>query len=167
MPTMVTEAKQPVDCTDAEIAAFCCLVRRGGEVEFQGLEKRARRARVLVFLYVDRVLVGIAAVKRPGAAYRDGVFRSAGVSERASSFELELGWVFVPLEYRGKHYSLVAAQAAMSRANDAEVFATTRADNVAMQRTLQRAGFRRLGDSWTSKRGDNQLVLYVTRTKRP
>jgi GNAT superfamily N-acetyltransferase len=161
MRRVAAKVKQPLGCTDAEIAAFCCFVRQGGEVEPEGLEDRARRARALVFLYVDSVLVGVAALKRPTAAYRDCVFRNAGVSQKASPFRFELGWVFVPPEHRGRGYSRVIAGAAMSQTDGALAFATTRADNTLMQKTLKHLGFARLGGSWKSKRGEHELVLYI------
>jgi GNAT superfamily N-acetyltransferase len=161
MKTM-TQVKQPVDCIDAEIGAFCSFVRQGGEVEAEGLERRVRRSQALVFLYVEGVLASVAGLKRPTVAYRDRVFRQAQASEAASRFKLELGWVFVPPEHRRKGYSRVVASAAMTQTDGAPAFATTRADNTAMQRTLEHLGFARLGDSWTSNRGEQELVLYVT-----
>ena len=86
MARIIAETKSPGGCCDAEIAAFCCYVRQGGEVESVGLEDRARNARALVFLYVDRALVGVAALKRPTATYRDGKFRSAGVQAMKSRY---------------------------------------------------------------------------------
>lgn len=156
----------PSMCTEAELAAFCDLVRQGEEVEAQGLEGRAKKAKALVFLYVDRELAGVAALKRPAKAYRDGVFRKAGVPNAAAAFDLELGWVFVPAAHRGRQYSRVLSAAALSQNEGAATFATTRADNVAMQRTLEHLAFRRLGDSWRSNRGQRtQLLLYVATSK--
>ena len=104
-----------------------------------------------------------AALKQPAKTYRDGVFRKAGVPKAGLSFELELGWVFVPKVYRGKQYSRVLSAAALSQSQGKRIFATTRADNIPMQRTLELLSFRRLGDSWLSDRGERpRLVLYVT-----
>ncbi len=161
MARVIAETKSPAGCADAEIAAFCCYVRQGGEVESAGLEDRVRDARALVFVYVDRALVGVAALKRPSATHRDGKFSAAGVSAIKSRYGLELGWVFVPPEHRGKGYSHTLVTAAMSPADNAPVFATTRADNAAMHRGLERTGFVRAGKSWKSKRGEYELVLYV------
>lgn len=161
MARVVAETKQPLGCSDAEIVAFCCFVRQGGEVEPAGLEGRVRTARSLVFLYVDSVLVAVAAMKRPGATYRADKFHAAGKPREASRYSHELGWVFVLPEHRGKRYSHVVASAAMSQADGAPVFATTRADNAAMQKTLKHLGFARLGDTWKSGRGDYKLALFV------
>lgn len=156
------EIKEPQLCSDAEIAAFSCFVRQGGEVEPAGLEGRIRRAKALAFLYVNRSLVGVAALKQPDKRYRDKVFKAAGASVDATSCGLELGWVFIPEEHRGKHYSRVVSAAAVGQAGGALVFSTTRSDNIPMQRTLEHLKFERVGEPWPSQRGGHKLVLYVT-----
>lgn len=163
MMTMNPEVRQPSTCSDAELAAFCCFVRRGDEVMSEGLEERVQqRGLALVFLWVDHALVGVGGLKRPNTRHRDKVFRSAGVPKEASRFSVELGWIFIPKEHRGKRYSLPIAATAMSQADGAAVFATTRSDNVPMQHTLDHLGFTRLGEAWASERGDYKLVLHVT-----
>lgn len=159
---VASEMKQPSGCAEAEVAAFCALVRQGGEVDAGGLEARVRRAHTLAFTRVDGVLVGVAALKHPAATYRDGAFCGARCSDQASMFALELGWVFVSPEHRGRGYSRVVGECALSQGHGAQTFATTRADNVPMHKTLAHLGFTRLGDSWKSKRGDCDLVLYIT-----
>jgi hypothetical protein len=163
MLRLASDIRQPSLCTEAEIAAFCDLVRQGEEVDSQGLEDRVKNAKALVFFFVDCVLAGVAALKQPITTYRDGVFQKAGVPNVANSFALELGWVFVPEVHRGKQYSRVLSAAALSQNERLPTFATTRADNVAMQRTLEHSGFRKLGNSWRSSRGKREwLVLYVS-----
>jgi ribosomal protein S18 acetylase RimI-like enzyme len=167
-----TEIRTPEHCSDAEIAAFCCFVRQGGEVEEEGLEGRVRRAKALVFLYVGGTLVGVAALKQPSRRHRDGVFKKAAVSQCASSFALELGYVYVLPEYRGKHYSEVLSAAAKSQSDNAPIFATTRSDNERMQKTLERLEFKRIGDTYDSERSDSagrthKLLLYVKSAEKP
>jgi len=161
MRQLNTEIRQPQSCNDFDIAAFCSLVRQGGEVEVDGLEERVRTARALAFLYIDRALAGIAALKQPNRRHRDGVFIAAGLAN-AADFAFELGWVFVPPEHRGRGYSWIVSAAALSQADGISTFATTRLDNVPMQKTLSRLSFNRAGDAWASSRGEYQLVLYVT-----
>jgi hypothetical protein len=153
---------EPGLCTEPELATFCRLVRKGGQVKSAGLEDRVRNAKALVFLRVDGQVVGVAALKKPSESHRDSVFRRAGVSNAASTFHWELGWVFVCPDHQGKKYSLVLSAAAISQSERKPTFATTRLDNVAMQRTLEHLALRRLGDSWISDGGQNRLVLYVT-----
>jgi RimJ/RimL family protein N-acetyltransferase len=154
--------KDPGSLNPSELRQFCEFVRRGDEVQSQGLEDRVKQAKALVLLQVNSELVGIAAIKQPLKTYRDGVFKKAGVPEAAEAFQLELGWVYVPPQHRRQGYSRVLSVAAMSQADRKPTFATTRLDNVAMHRTLENLGFRRLGDSWRSDRGKKpRLVLYT------
>lgn len=154
---------KPALCSKVDLQEFCKLVRQGDEVEAQGLEARVKRAKALVFLRVDGELVGVAALKEPALTYRDGVFRKALVPAPSTIFRFELGWVFVLPAHRRKGYSRVLSGAAISQSDREPIFATTRLDNVAMQKALEDLGLRRLGDSWQSDRGANPwLVLYVT-----
>ena len=154
--------REPGRLSASELEQFCEFVRRGDEVLSPGLEARVKNAKALVLLQVDSELVGIAAIKQPLKTYRDGVFKKAGVPEAAEAFQLELGWVYVPPEHRRQGYSRVLSVAAMSQTGRQPAFATTRLDNVAMHRTLENVGFRRLGDSWRSDRGNKpRLVLYT------
>ena len=163
MPRIDSIVKKPALCSKEELDEFCRLVRQGGEVGADGLKDRVQRARALVFLRLDGELAGVAGLKEPSPVYRDGVFRKALVPATSKVFRLELGWVFVPPAHRRKGYSLVLSGAAISQSDRAPTFATTRLDNVAMQRTLEHVGLRRLGESWQSGRGARPwLVLYVT-----
>jgi len=162
-----TEIKTPDGCSDAEIAAFCCFVCQGGAVEKRGLEGRVRQAKALAFLYVGDTLVGVAALKQPLPRYRDDVFKKATASQCATLFNLELGWVYILPEHRGKHYSEVLSAAAKSQSYNTPIFATTRLDNKPMQNTLERLGFKKIGDTYDSKCRDStgskyKLLLYVT-----
>ena len=87
-----TEIVDPKLCTETEIAAFCRLVKEGEKVSTESLEGRVRSAKTIVFLYIDRELAGVAALKRPAQTYRDGVFKKARVPHVGAAFSLELGW---------------------------------------------------------------------------
>ena len=148
--------------SESELTKFCELVRAGGEDESEGLERRVQQAKSLVFLKVDKQIVGVAAIKQPRNTYRDRVFRSAGVREAACQFQLELGYIFVKPEYRGQRYSYVLSVLAMSQADRKAIYATTRQNNLLMKKTLERLEFRCVGDSWQSDIDENnRLVLYV------
>jgi ribosomal protein S18 acetylase RimI-like enzyme len=161
------EIKHPDGCSDAEIAAFCCFVRHAGEVEAAGLEGRVRKAKALAFLYVEGTLVGVAALKQPRPKYRNDVFKKAAVPLEAPSFDLELGWVHVLPEHQGRRYSGVLSAAAKAQSDGAPIFATTRAENIKMQKTLGRLKFKKIGNPYPSGRAKYKLLLYVTPSKEP
>jgi hypothetical protein len=59
-------AKEPVDCSPAELAAFKDLVLAGDEVANKGLDGRIKAAVCLAFSYADDgKLIGICALKEP------------------------------------------------------------------------------------------------------
>lgn len=161
MQRVATEIRQPNSCSEKEIAAFCSAVQKGDEVEPKGLKERVERAKTLAFLYMGTALVGVAALKQPNVSYRDDVFKKAEVPLIATDFELELGWVYVSPDQRGKHFSEVLSTAAISQSKGTPVFATTRLDNLPMQRALERVKFSSVGVPYSSKRGDYKLLLYV------
>ena len=88
---------------------FAEMVISAGEVCADGLDERIRAAALLIFLYDrDDVLCGVAAVKQPDAAYRNGVFAKAEASFDPATYALELGWVVVAEKYRGHGLNRIA-----------------------------------------------------------
>ncbi|RUL66014.1 GNAT family N-acetyltransferase [Dyella dinghuensis] len=155
------ESKSPSNCSDAEIADFMVLVLAGGEVTQQGLENRVRSAVRLSFLREGESLVGVAALKRPNSEYRSSVASMAGFALPSSNFPYELGWVFILPSARGKKYSLLISKALLASAGTEGVFATSRADNPLMHRTLGKLGFSSSGNAYSSRRGGYKLQLFV------
>lgn len=137
-------------------------MREGGEVEAAGLRQRICRASRLLFLYdADGVLAGVAALKHPDENYRSKVFRKAHAMASPFSYPVEIGWIFVSPSHQGQHLSRQLVEHLLPHANHDQVYATTRADNERMQRTLARYHFRQDGDAYPSVRGDYKLVLFV------
>lgn len=147
--------------TSAEVDAFAELVLTGGEVGAEGLVERIRRAQALLFLREDDQLLGVAALKRPNANYRLSVFEKAQVAVNDPKYPLELGWVYVVPKGRGRGLSHSLVQAAVKHANGTGIFATSRADNNAMHKSLMAASFVRHGCEYRSGRGNYKLVLFT------
>src|ERR1700675_3502192 len=102
MPNTVTAAiRSGEKCSNVERATFQALVLQGGEVESLGLSARIARAEALLFLLDPQFgLIGISALKHPGAYYREKVFRAANAKCAAKSFQLELGWIYLIGQHR-------------------------------------------------------------------
>ncbi len=157
------ETLDPAGCTGEQITAFCTLVRLGCEVASAGLGDRVRQAVRLVFLYDEGKLAGVAAIKRPHHSYRQRVFKSAAVELARGSYSLELGWVFVDENHRRRGHSTRLVEAAMASVSVADVFATSRSNNVAMHKSLERHGFKRSGNDYPSTRKKGTLRLFTGR----
>jgi hypothetical protein len=91
-------------------------------------------------------------------------FERAQSSLNPDTFRFELGWLFVEEWHRGRRLSGVLVEKLVSSVGDASVYATTREQNVAIQRILKSFDFAISGTPYRSAKGDCKLVLY-TRSK--
>lgn len=152
--------KSPRDCSAADLASFCNLVRLGGQVNNAVLEAGVKRARSLAFALAAGRVVGAGGLKVPLLNYRDKVFRKAAV-EGATEFRLEFGWVFVLPEHRKLGLSTAIASELL-KDEAGQLYASSVTTNDAMHRTLFRLGFRRVGHPYPSgEHADEELALFV------
>jgi len=161
---MEPTSKAPRECTKVELAAFCRLVRDGGQVHDAGLEERVERAKKLVLLYDDATLAGTAAIKDPTPGYRRRVFQKAQVPDLEHAYRLELGYVVVEKDYKGRKLSRLLVEAALEGFTSTALFATSRADRERMHRTLARYSFSRVGEAYMSDEEQCDVLLFVRPT---
>jgi hypothetical protein len=118
-------------------------------------------ARALVLLRDAEKLAAVAALKSPVLAYRTRVSECAGVEIAVAHYPFELGWVYVYPFARGRKYSQTVSREALRKSDGKGVFATSRADNVAMHATLRRLGFDPAGTPYRSRRANQELQLFL------
>ena len=158
------KSKKPSECSVDELTSFESLVNKGGEVVGIGLSDRIRNAERLVFLVEDNgVLSGIAALKKPLTSYKKKVFNNAESKENPDEFTLEVGWIYVEEEFRGRKYSQLLLGEVLRLAGEKRVYATTRENNEAMSRTNLRFGLEQSGHPYKSNDDNYNLVLYIKR----
>lgn len=161
-PSYRIEVKSPSDCSDSELKQFVALVNEGGEVA-NGLDGRVRRAVVLAMMYCSDDLVGTAAIKRPNNNYRKKVFQNANAGQQPSSYPVELGWIYIAPEHRGKGKTTALVEAALHQLDGGYAFATTRQNNEAMHHVLQKTGFSHVGNPYASKEHHGEKILLFLR----
>ncbi|MFC2254755.1 GNAT family N-acetyltransferase [Labrys portucalensis] len=149
--------------SDAVRAAFIELVRQGGEVGDDVLERNVRNAKSLVFLRLAGDLVGVAALKNPIPSYPKRIGESAGFKIDAKAFPYELGYIFVVPQARGNGFSRVLAETAIGQADGSGIFATARTDNAAMRSTLLRVGFEAKGVPYVARDKERFIQIFVLR----
>jgi len=139
--TVTITVKAPEACDREDLKAFEGLVQKGAEVQSHGLAALIRQANALAFVHASGRLVGVAALKQPLASYRKSVFEKAATGYASTQYSVELGWVYVIPSERGKGISGRVLEALLKSAADVNMFATSRTDNAAMHRSLERFGF--------------------------
>jgi len=159
--SVTTTVKKPSECTDEELDSFCSFVREGGQVMLQGLKGRVTKAVALAFVFVNGGLAAVGAIKRPGEGYRSSTFKKAGVTEDPTDFAVELGWVFVSEEHRGKKLSRVPVEALFPVVGTQNCFATSDVKRIGMHKTLKRYGFSKVGKPYESDLDKDMLLLFL------
>jgi GNAT superfamily N-acetyltransferase len=149
----------PTDFTKEELAEFCKLVRKGGEVGGNALATNIKNAKALVLGKCAESVQGTAALKSPQARYRKRIGDKAGVDLGQATFPYELGYVFLTPKMQGKGLSHRLVAMALKHADGAGVFATTRTDNNAMLATLAKAGFKLTGNDYCGRDTRNLRIL--------
>lgn len=151
--------KLPDECTEEELAKFVEMVKKGDEVDPDGVEDRVKEALVLIYCYENESLVGIGALKSPRTSYRNKVFRKASSPELREQYKLELGWIFIEENKRGQGLSSAIVKEALRNAKGNGVFATTRCQNIPMRRTNLSMGFKISGKPFKSDRVDKDYLI--------
>ena|SRR3954471_5625425 len=157
---LVSSVFSPSECTPEELADFEKLVIQGGAVDPRGLAQRIRKASRLLFLRTSNSqLVGAGALKRPGTAYRYGVFTAARATVPPDQYPVELGWVVVAKSHQGRRFSTRIVGELLTFAKNENIFATTRADERIMSFASDYE-FKMNGQHYPSGHGYD-LVLYL------
>lgn len=152
--------KLPSECSDQEINEFVGLINEGDEVDPSGLEERVRRAKKLLFLK-DPSLVAVSAIKRFYQQYKNSIFKKAGCSNIASSYQLEVGWMYVKPASRGKGFSRKLLEVIINQLNGVSCYTTVRSDNHIMDYLLSSHGFNKVGIEYSSSKGNHKIILYI------
>jgi ribosomal protein S18 acetylase RimI-like enzyme len=155
------EVRRPAECGERALAGFVQLAGRGGPVVPVGLAGRVQSAHWLAFHYEGGRLAAIAALKAPRTAYRDRVFRQAGVSDLAPRFSAELGWVCTGEAFRRRGIARAVVSRLLEGEPAADVFATARVNNLPMARLLEQFGFVPTGTSFVGRHGKEPIRLWL------
>jgi len=147
--------------TVPERDAFIRFVEAAGEVNPATLPGLVDRALALVSLVDGEDLIGTAAIKRPLAGYRRGVFAAAGTADAAHLYQVELGWVHILGARRGEGLPKLLMDAAMAASEGLSVYATTKEPK--MHTILPRYGFALLGDAYPSKQEPGAMLRLFVR----
>ena len=108
-----------------------------------------------------QALLGVAALKVPQSSYRKKIAEKSDFSLQSDLYPFELGYLFVQEDVRGNGLALRLAAAAVDQARGTQAFATVRADNLGMLRTLNRAAFLHVGAEYPGRNRGTSIRLLV------
>lgn len=161
---MIIRSGRPNELTPAEKAAFIAFVGAAGEVNRALLPGLVDNAVALVFMLSDDRLVGTAAIKTPLPAHHVVEFIKANAEADAAYYPVELGWVVVHPDWRGRGHARTLVREAVKRADDHGIYATTKTTQ--MLSILQENGFEPVGDSYPSVLAPETHLTLLARPAR-
>jgi GNAT superfamily N-acetyltransferase len=159
IPRIVIKAVR--DCLPEDRDIFHAHLLKSPEVEPDGLPERIARADSLAFVYLGTLVVAIGAIKRPGENYRHRKFIAAKTTEQGADYPIEMGWIYVEKEFRGRGLAGVVVQSLLPFTASHCCYATSDATNHRMHSSLTKRGFRQTGQPFPSERDRRPLLLFV------
>lgn len=151
--------EEPKNVNSKRLIEFIEYIKLGGQVISNGLRQRVNNARLLGFYYTEDKLTSIVAIKGQNASHQLKVFQDANESARCDNFSFELGWAYTIEAYRGKGMCNEVVQAIL-KVETENLFATTRCDNLSMQKILDKNGFKVIGKPYEGD-GHYSLLLFI------
>jgi GNAT superfamily N-acetyltransferase len=150
------------DATQGEFDDFVRLVRQGGAVDEhyvrQGIQRKGAK---IVLARIERIVVGVAALKVPSKRYRNGIESGmkSGHPIPQNEYPYELGYVAVSQLYGGLGIGKVLVAKVLELSDGQGLFATT--SHPAMKdNLLPDAGFEPVGTSWANDQ--NKMLRLFT-----
>ena len=161
---MIIRSGTPSEMSSAEKAAFVAFVAGAGEVNRALLPGLVENAVALVTLSTDDQLIGTAAIKTPLPGHHIGEFIKANAEAEAAAFPVELGWVVVHPDWRGRGHARTLVCEAVKRADDRGIYGTTK--TAQMLSILQENGFEPVGDTYPSVLAPDTHLTLLARPAR-
>ncbi|HEK20310.1 MAG TPA: GNAT family N-acetyltransferase [Bacteroidetes bacterium] len=147
--------------TQDEIGQITRMLSDGGEVNVQTLTERLKAIKKLAFFENNGHVIAIAAVKKPLANYRNGVFAKAQLPGDAQDFDYELGYLYTLPRARGKKLSSKLTAALLREFDGEKIYATTRMSNIGVHFLLEKMSFECKGNPYLNASGNDNLLLYT------
>jgi len=138
-----------------DLQKFYDVVLESNNVEKRYLKRRIRRAKRLVWLEDNEIIVGTCGIKIPSETYKNKVFH-----DNSENYKFEFGWLYLKEAYRGKEWARKIINYALKCVEDSYIFGTCASDNNPMISHFQTNGFS-LSREYTSSRSCLPYKLFV------
>lgn len=137
------------------------LILSGSEVTDQVLLRNLTNAKNITYAVKDDMPIAVIVIKTPIVSYVRDVFDKANSIKNYIMYRSELGYMYAMPEYRRSRVILNLFNLFKDKFNS-KTFATVRKENTNAIRLLERIGYIQSGQSYTSERGNYEILLYVS-----
>lgn len=153
---------QPPACLqEHELNEFEKIVLAGGEVQAYGLRQRLQNAYRLGQIKFEEKVLAVGAIKQSNFTYRKNIFAKAKLTELASRYKFEIGWVYVQPQSRGNGLASQIVASLLDSIPNKDAYATSRATNLPMHSVLLKNEFRCAGEPYESTIADEDIIMFI------
>lgn len=156
-----TKCLRPIDCPPKFIKQFFDIVLSGGEVPIANLQRGVLQSEMLFFTGVPGTLMGVSAIRFPNAAYHKHLFEKAGVPEMYNPYSVEICWLSVLPEYRGKGIWGNNRKTRLDYLGNRPYHAIHRVENDLVGEPIKQLDYNQAGADFFSDTSDDKLRLIV------
>ncbi len=156
-----TKWLRPIDCSPAFINQFVETVMQGGEVPIGNLRRGIPMAEMLFFTGIPGSLMGVSAIRHINEDYHKHLFERAGVPEMYNPLSVEVCWLSVLSEYRGRGVWNNNQAARLTYLGNRPYHAIHRVDNNLISNPMRKTVYVQAGSDFYSQTSDDKLRLFV------
>lgn len=156
-----TRRLRPIDCSAAFINQFVKIVLEGGEVPIGNLRRGIPMAEMLFFTGLPGKLMGVSAIRYANEFYHKHLFEQAGVPEMYNPYSVEVCWLCVLPEFRGKGVWSNNKRARLAYLDNRPYHAIHRAENELISDPIKQTVYNQAGSDFYSKTSNDKLRLFV------
>lgn len=153
--------KNATQFTVEEINQFKELLKKGGQVDPNTIEKLLHKNPVLAMIFDNKRIISIGCMKIPFKNHKKYVFEKSKSTLNPNDYSLELGWLVTDENYRRKGYCELIIQELLVKFSNKKIYATTQQNNEKIQSILEKNNFKISGQEFPSKIGNYKLLLWV------
>jgi GNAT superfamily N-acetyltransferase len=106
-------------------------------------------------------LLAVGGIKVPASKGRQRKFELSGASVPFQDYPVELGWVFVDEAHRQRKLSGRVVDALLPHFRGQNCYARSKESRHAMHATLNKRGFKRVGEPYASDLADENILLFI------
>lgn len=158
---MNVEIYNKLNDTNLEILSkILLLIKNGGAVPHMTLQNLQHNCNKIFYINQNDEIISTGALKNDRPLYRNNVFYKASFAEKFTTY-MELGYVATSSCHLQQGFAKAICKKIIQNFPNINIFATTKIDNVGMQKILTELGFIVQGNSYQSLHGDYNINLLI------
>lgn len=153
--------KKYIELSLEEVNQIERLIISGGEIDGNNLPRRLANSKTIGYFKDKDKIIATATIKSPNPEYVKRIFEKSEVKINCDDYQLEMGYVMVDENYRGKKLASKLCDDLSNLYNKDKIFSTTKVSNEFMRKILLHNGFNEIGTKYLNNDKTDYLKLFI------